>query len=270
MEEIEHLHTVLLILMDEIDRVCRMNKIEYTITGGSMLGAVRHNGFIPWDDDMDIALTRKNYEKLLENKDKFGENFFLQTYDTDSNYYYGYAKLLLNNTVTVEYGHENTKYKKGIFIDIFPLDNVPSENKIRNKQEKINYFIQKLLRKKMNISDNNNWGINQKILSKLLSFIGLFVDGNRLVHKLNFNMRIAENENSTYITNLCGMYGYQKEMAQADWFLNYEEIKFENKKYMVIKEHDKYLTKLYGNYMELPPLEKRHTHEFGKIDFGKY
>ena len=122
----------------------------------------------------------------------------------------------------------------------------------------------------MNRSDNPNWGINQKILSKLLSFIGVFVDGNRLVHKLNFNMRIAEHENSTYITNLCGMYGYQKEMAQADWFLNYEEIKFENKKYMVIKEHDKYLTKLYGNYMELPPLEKRHTHEFGKIDFGKY
>ena len=270
MDDIKHLHSTLLILMDEIDRVCEKNKIDYTLTGGSMLGAVRHKGFIPWDDDMDIALTRENYDKLLACEKNFGEKYFLQTNKSDPNFYYGYAKSLLNETVTVEYGHENTKYKKGIFIDIFPLDNVPEKKILRNKQKKINYIIQKILRQKMSIKDNSSWRIRQKILAKILKMISSFFSGSRLMDIIDKNMKIVQFENVNYITNLCGMYGYEKESANKEWFKEYEKIQFEDRKYSVIKERDKYLTKIYGDYMKLPPMEKRHTHEFQILDFGEY
>lgn len=270
MDDIEHLHSTLLILMDEIDRVCEKNKIDYTLTGGSMLGAVRHKGFIPWDDDMDIALTRENYDKLLSCEKKFGEKYFLQTNSSDPNFYYGYAKLLLNETVTIEYGHENTKYRKGIFIDIFPLDNVPKRKTLRNKQKKINYIIQKILRQKMNIKDNSSWGIRKKILAKILKIVSYFLGESSLINVINKNMKIAQFENANYITNLCGMYGYEKESANKEWFNEYEKIQFEDRMYSVIKERDKYLTKIYGDYMKLPPIEKRHTHEFQTLDFGDY
>ena len=71
-------------------------------------------------------------------------------------------------------------------------------------------------------------------------------------------------------TNLCGMYGYDKEIAEKRWFLQYENIQFEDRKYMVIKNHIDYLTKIYGNFMQIPPVEKRHTHEFQTIEFGRY
>lgn len=270
MSDLEHLHSILLILADELDRVCKENDIKYSLTGGSMLGAVRHQGFIPWDDDMDIALTRDNYEKLLLCADKFKSDFFLQTNMSDVNYYYGYSKLLLRETVTIENGHENTKYQKGIFIDIFPLDNVPNNSKMRRKQRMTNYFLQKILRQKMSISANPEWGIKEKIIFKILGILACFLNGSKLVTKLNKNMRLVENQESKYITNLCGMYGYDKEIAEKRWFLQYENIQFEDRKYMVIKNHIDYLTKIYGNFMQIPPVEKRHTHEFQTIEFGRY
>ena len=270
MSDLEHLHRTLLLIMDELDRVCRENEIKYTITGGSMLGAVRHKGFIPWDDDMDIALTRENYEKLMLCADRFNSNFFLQNYTTDPNYFYGYAKLLLKGTETIEFGHEKTKYKKGIFIDIFPLDNVPVDIKLRNKQKKYNYFLQKILRQKMCISDNPSWGIKERFTFKLLRAVSIFLNGEKLIKQLDSNMKMSEHCDSQIITNLCGMYGYEREMANKEWFSEYEDICFEDREYLVIKDRVAYLSKIYGDFMQLPPVDKRHTHEFQTLKFGQH
>lgn len=270
MDKLEHLHNVLLVIMDEIDRVCKKNDIKYTITGGSMLGAVRHAGFIPWDDDMDVALTRDNYNKLIASSNDFDSHFFLQTNQTDSDFNYGYAKLLLKGTTTIEFGHERTKYKKGIFVDIFPLDVVPSSINLQNKHSKTNYVLQKLLRQKMKVADNDLWGIKKRLLFRIVDFSNLFTSRDVLVKKMNANMSLYRESDGEYITNLCGLYGYNRESIPRSWFNEYETIQFENRNYSVIKEYDKFLTKLYGNYMKLPPIEKRHTHEFLKLDFGEY
>lgn len=270
MTNIQHLHETLLIIMDEIDRVCENNNINYTLTGGSLIGAVRHFGFIPWDDDMDIALTRDNYNKLIQCKDQFGKEFTLQTYESDPNYYYGYAKLLLNGTISVEMGHENTKYKKGVFIDIFPLDNVPSNIFRRKKQKTINYFFQKISRQKMGISDNPNWTKKEKYVFCTINCIAKLFPRKTIIRILEYNMTFGNNTFENNITNLSGMYGYEKETAKIDWFLKYEKVSFEDRKYYVIVDRDKYLRKIYGNYMEIPPIEKRHTHEFQTLDFGDF
>lgn len=270
MGDIIHLHSVLLILMDELDRVCKENDINYTLTGGSMLGAVRHNGFIPWDDDMDVAMTRENYDKLIMAKDEFGKEFFLQTNQTDKNYGYGYAKLLLQSTETIEFGHENTKYKKGIFIDIFPMDNIPAFGFQQKVQANINYFLQKCLRKKMRIKDNPNWGIKKRMIYRIIYFLCIGINMKYLLKLLNKNMIKYDNTSGTHITNLCGMYGYEKESVPKKWFEEYERIDFEGKKYSVIKCKEQYLEKIYGNYMKIPPIGKRHTHQFLSLKFGEY
>lgn len=143
-ETLEHLHICLLDIMSEVDRICSENSIGYSLIGGSMIGAVRHHGFIPWDDDMDIGMLRQDYEKFISIcESRLDKKYFLQTYDSDPKYNYGYAKMLLNGTELVEFGHERTKYRKGIFVDIFPFDTVPNNIGERKKQKRSLFFYKK-------------------------------------------------------------------------------------------------------------------------------
>ena len=126
-EELKRLQGVCLELVKEIDRVCRKNGIEYTLDGGTLLGAVREHGFLAWDDDADIAMTRENYNRFFEacRTDLDTERFFLQDYRTDPEYPWGYSKLRMNGTRLVQTGQEHLKFHDGIFIDLFIYDPVP-------------------------------------------------------------------------------------------------------------------------------------------------
>ena len=270
MNDLKHLHNILLMMMDELDKVCEENNIKYTIIGGTMLGAVRHGGFIPWDDDVDIAMTRDNFDMLMSCSGKISSNFFIQNNFSDSNYYYGFAKLLLKDTSCIEYGHENTEYKKGIFIDIFPLDNTPNSKIKRFKQKVVDQLLKKILRQTMKISSDPSWSVLKKIIFGFISLIGKVTQPKSVYQKLEKNMRLSNCESSDYLTSLCGSYGYDRETLPADLFCEYEKIKFEDRYYMSIKNRDIYLTNVYGDYMELPPIDKRHAHKFFKLDFGKY
>ena len=113
-------------MLIEFDRVCRKNNIHYSIDGGTLLGAVRHKGFIPWDDDIDIAMLREDYEKLKTVVNEFDpEICFFQDHETDPAYRWGYGKLRRTGTVFIRAGQEHINCKTGVFIDIFPLDDVP-------------------------------------------------------------------------------------------------------------------------------------------------
>ena len=131
---LRELQLVELEILLEVDRVCRENGIEYFLDGGTALGAVRHGGFIPWDDDIDIGMTRENYEKFLEiAPEKLKNDYFLQTRKTDKKAPYMYAKVRKNGTVFMEWNKRNLDMHHGIYIDIFPYDNVPDDIKERNE-----------------------------------------------------------------------------------------------------------------------------------------
>lgn len=270
MSKMEHLHRILLMMMDELNRVCEENDIKYTVIGGTMLGAVRHGGFIPWDDDIDVAMTRENYDAFLQYIDQFDKRYFVQTNASDCNYYYGFAKLLLKNTCCIESGHENTTYKKGIFIDIFPLDNTPSKWYMRKRQKVVNIIIQKILRQKMKIGDSPSWGIGKKIVFKLIAVVSRNLNAQKIYLNLEKNMKMCKTKDAEFLTSLSGSYGYEKETLPIELFDEYEKIKFEDRYYMSIKNRETYLRSVYGDYMTLPPLENRVAHKFFKLDFGSY
>ena len=129
----------------EVDRICRKYNIDYSLDGGTLLGAIRHQGFIPWDDDVDVVFTRLEYAKFYEacKADLNTADFFLQEYRTDPHYRWGHAKMRLKDTEFVRSGQENLKYKTGICIDIFVLDHVPDDPVLR----RIIYLYNILLRK---------------------------------------------------------------------------------------------------------------------------
>ena len=126
-QQLKQLQGVCLELMQEIDRICRKNDIQYSLGGGTLIGAVREHGFIPWDDDADIAMTRPEYDRFVEacKRDLNKEKFFLQDHNSDPEYPWGYSKLRMNGTSIIQIGQEHLNFHKGIYIDIFIYDHVP-------------------------------------------------------------------------------------------------------------------------------------------------
>lgn len=269
--DLDKLHQCLLIIADEIDRICINNDIKYTLIGGSLIGAVRHNGFIPWDDDMDIGMRREDYNRFLDVcKRDLQSKFDLQTVDTDENYVYGFAKLMLKETTLMEFGRAKTKDRKGIFVDIFPFDCVPNNKKEQKRQKYVNYILMKMLRQKSKVMYLPSWSLKEKVIFRMIDIMNLFLSKKYLVKRLNDNMIMYNTTETDYICNLSGMYGYDKEMIPKSYLDRYCYRQFHNRIYMIIEDYHQYLGKIYGDYMQLPPENKRTTHGFQFIEFGPY
>lgn len=267
-ELLAKIHKVLLQILLEFDRVCRENNLTYFLDSGTALGAVRHRGFIPWDDDIDVGMPRKDYERFLKiAQAQLSEEFFLQTHDTDPSYSFGAAKLRLKGTIFQEF--ENLPYiENGFFIDIFPFDNVP-RNKIKAK---VYIMILGIACRTV-----NSWYSRKKSLSK---FKRTFQRAIKIIPKYYIESlnktherlcRKYENKETGYMTcHFWGMtyhdgntYIFDKEMI-----LPIREIYFEGYMLRIVKNPDYYLRLMYGDYMQLPPEEKRFGHHmYGKIEF---
>lgn len=247
-----------------LDKICQEENIKYYLCAGTMLGGIRHQGFIPWDDDLDIMLPRKEYIKLLKVlKYKLPKEYWLQTYETDSNYWQAFAKIRKKNTVYKERGMENIPNEKcGIWIDIFPLDyayKIGVFLKIRQFFVRIISFSFRRRIFKLNYS-----AFSRRYFP-ILVFLN-FIPKNFLV-QIQEKIMIRNNRKyaKKYYVNLASTYDIYKETYPVDWFEETERIQFEDTYLNVFKEYDKYLTQLYGNYMQLPPLEKRKGHNIADL-----
>ena len=134
----KELWAVELDLLNEFIRICEENKLRYFVCGGTLLGTIRHKGFIPWDDDIDVMMPRKDYEKLCKIADRFEKPYFFQTEYTDPGSLRGHAQLRNSKTTAILNSESNTgfKFNQGVFIDIFPLDNLPDDPKQRKAYTK--------------------------------------------------------------------------------------------------------------------------------------
>ena len=265
------LHNCQLIIAREIKRICDKHNIRYFIIAGTFLGAVRHGGFIPWDDDMDVGMLREDYEMFLKvAKTELGEEFFLQTPETDKNYGLPFAKILLNGTVLVE-ATAGSNAKKGIFVDVFPFDVAPENEADRENHNKKTYFYKRLLLAKLNYNVCAKNDYVKRAVYFVLKIMSAFYSHDKLVKKLESEITRYNNSKTEDIVNIGGAYGYKKETIKADWVRDTVEIPFEDMTISAPVDYIKYLETFYGDYMTPPPEDKRYNrHSVTELDFGKY
>ncbi len=255
-EKLRQLQLVELEMIVEVDRICRKYKIKYSLDGGTLLGAVRHHGFIPWDDDADVIFTRHEYAKFYKacKKELDQERFFLQDYTTDPYYRWGYAKLRRKNTEFIRYGQEKMRYRTGVCIDIFVVDNVPDNKVLREMYYGVNFFIRKVMYSELGRTAADHAFLRgvYEILYKIPRD-PMFRLRNCLAAKCN-------KKKTKLVSHL--LYQYPRKECKygmpAECFESYIEVEFEGMPLKIFADYDRYLTLLYHHYMELPPVEKRH------------
>ena len=250
-------------ILDEVVNFLNKNKINYFLCGGSLLGAIRHKGFIPWDDDIDIAIPRPDYNKLQE---LIKKNNIL----SESLYFHSYELGNLNMPFTKVYNHSieiydwryTDKYEKYLWVDIFPVDGMPDTDDETIKLFKKRDFWKKILSyRKMSLKCIfMNKNVFTNILKYLLKIIFLILPEKFLPKKI-INLNKCNYVDSSYTGVYTWGYG-PRERMKKEIFEEYILVDFEGTKYNGLKNYDKYLTNVYGDYMKLPPKEKRITHSF--------
>ncbi|WP_404274966.1 phosphorylcholine transferase LicD [Exiguobacterium undae] len=231
------------------------NKINYFIIAGTLLGAVRHKGFIPWDDDVDIGMTRQDYNKFMTLfKNDFERNnealYFLQNWDTDPHFAMPFSKLRVNNTIYREEVTQHVNIHHGIYIDIFPFDDVHSNKLLSCIQEKGTTLLQKMILAKS----------SYRLTSRKMSIfykLALFPFPKKLMVALIYAINAENTENNKLMVCSGGSYGFKKEVVEKQWFERSEILRFENLEVNAPLGYIAYLTNLYGDYKKIPEINQR-------------
>ena len=261
-ETLDKLHKVELEILDDFVLVCEKYHLTYFLTGGSMLGAVRHSGFIPWDDDIDIGMPRKDYDEFIKiGQEALGDKYYLDCFENNKNFYLPFAKIKMNGTIFDEDNVSSIEHNKGIFIDVFSFDNVTDLKKFR--------LIKVLIVRTINDSIFFRLGIRKlkNIRHKFLTLCCCLIPKVLAMKWQRHLMRLNKDDNSKYICPLAGAQAYLKEVNLRSIILPVKKIKFEGKYYNGMNDPDTYLKGSYGDYMKLPPKEKRVNHMPKTISF---
>ena len=266
--QLKRLQATELEILDEFVRVCELLGIEYFFECGSVLGAVRHEGFIPWDDDIDVGMMRNEYNLFLTNAPKYlGEKYYLESDLSEPNGVGLFAKLRNKNTVFDE-GAEN-KVCNGIFIDIFPHDYLPSAEEERKKVIKHAqilrwlHIIQTIKKRKVAKGRSLKWRVREGLLRTVHPFLRIFPQ-NYFKNKMT---RYVTQWNDAEKEWLTCHYDADPICMRSSEFFPLKKVSFCNHKYYVMNNTDMYLTQVYGNYMSLPPEKARITHLPERIVF---
>ncbi len=252
------------ILIDVAD-FCNNHGLRYFIAYGTLIGAARHKGFIPWDDDIDIQMPRPDYDKFLSLYNGKGKNNkiykVVNPYDKDSKH--TFAKVVDLRTNKIEKG---ILYKRGeslgIDIDIFPMDGQPDDDK-----EFLRYYNKKYKQYKrfsyiVNNYQNRSW--KGKIVFAIPCVINRLVGKRRILNRIS-RYNVYEYDCSKYVGATAGLFNSKNNRFKKAWFENFVELDFENYKFKVPCGYHEILTQMYGDYMELPPKEQQVTHHTNKV-----
>lgn len=256
--QIDELRELQMQILDYVDAFCRKNDIKYTISGGTLLGAVRHGGYIPWDDDMDIQMQRNEYIRFtkLWNERKKEHPFEFISIESGNSMGYPFGKIHNPKTSLFYNGLKRT----GVYIDVFPVDRVADMNDFESRHRQ----VQQLYHKQYNIFawqqvKNSRAKINtmRSLLYYIKSFfLGAFRSREKLAVQINQIAQQKSMEDCPYLFEMIAG-AICKQPFPKSVFGSYQDIKFENRTYMSVKDYDTYLTATFGDYLTLPPEEKR-------------
>lgn len=249
-------------MLKECISVCDKLGLKYYLIGGTLLGAVRHKGFIPWDDDIDIAMTRADYEIFVKKAQKLlPDNLFLQTNETDPDALMNYAKIRNSDTAFIETSTKDIKMNKGVFIDIFPLDTFGDSS----FSEKAFMFVKHCLRVRMGRGFTpavKKSKLRNKLVNGIISGV-LFWMSPKLAVRMREKLFVSI-KRGTRLANHSGAWG-KKEIVPAEWYGDGAYLEFEGVRVRCPLEYKKWLGRVYGDYMQLPPEEKRVSHHYVEV-----
>ena len=244
-------------ILIEFDKICKANHLQYSLAYGTLLGAIRHKGFIPCDEDIDICMTRPEYMRLIELASKFQNDRYQLKSNLLGNLSAPFTQYIDKKLHGVSKYSNSTRYTEW-GIDIFPVDGLSNQNKDNQKI----YKKEAILRKMINIAESKDEGSSllkknvKKVLRPILNIFGI----NKMVGQIERLANTYDFETSEYVGVIAWGEGAQEKISKTK-FLSKVIVEFENLKFPAMSCWHEYLTNIYGNYMELPPLKDRINHD---------
>lgn len=272
--ELKKLQKILLMILDDMNSICQENKLNFILIGGSAIGAMRHKGFIPWDDDVDIAMTRHDYEKLAQLiREKYSDKYTVSDAKDQVNYGRIIPKIRLKNTAyrtVLEKDLEDC----GIRLDIFIIENVYGNVIARNLQGVVSLFFGFALscrrlyngRKEFSKLSNSMSFKGKMIFGFLFSFASL----ETWARWTDYWYSICKNDFSKWVSVPTDGAHFFGELTKRENLCNHKQVEFEGRQFYVPASVDAYLTRIYGNYMQIPPEDKRVRSCYLEYDLGMY
>ncbi|WP_294363472.1 phosphorylcholine transferase LicD [uncultured Clostridium sp.] len=260
---IDEIRSIQLEILKKVSEYCDDNNLRYSLAYGTLIGAIRHKGYIPWDDDIDIVMPRPDYERFIKSFNTYATDYKVHVTELNSNFIYTFAKVSYNKSILIE--DIEVKYEIGINIDIFPIDGVPSiDNPTMKKQ---NFYRNLASFKTIKINSDRNIIKNiVLILGKiLLSWLSL----KRINLKMIDNSKKYSFENEEYCCNISTGFTEDKVIPKR-YLEDFIDCFFENQKFKASKFYDEWLKSYYGDYMKLPPREKQVSHHRYKAYMKEY
>ena len=256
---LENIHKQDLKIARKFAEFCDNNNLKYYIIGGTFLGAIRHKGFIPWDDDMDIAMPREDYEKMLNLFPNENSEYKLLNYKIDENYKYYITRICNPEYIVIE----KSGNRSNLFIDIFPIDGMPSNKYIRK------IHCMRILYHRMKLSfyynDTIDMNAKRKLYEKILIRFAKTIPFNKIINptkekeKIDKLLKKHSFYNCKYSGTIMGAYR-EREIVPTCFFGTPQKYDFEKEKLYGPEKFDDYLTHIYGDYMKIPKKEDRRTH----------
>lgn len=263
-KELKKLQEIQLELIIEVDRICKKCDIKYNMVGGTMLGAIRHKGYIPWDDDADIGFLRSEYEKFrIACKTELDhDKYYMQDLRDTPGYRWGYGKLRRRYTEFIRLNQENMPYEQGIAIDLMPFDNVPDGIIAKRWHFLSCYIYRKFFWAPIGKNTARYWW--QRLCFRLMAL----VPSEKLVESFSDFIEQSCQYGCTKLVRILtfptpkgkGFFGYERR-----WYEELKEYSFEQMKLPGASDYDGYLHVKYGSYMELPSENKRKVHPISKL-----
>lgn len=238
-------------ILNEFVGLCEKHDLRYYLVGGTLLGAVRHQGFIPWDDDIDVAMPREDYDKFAEIcREELGKDYFYQSPETDPHYFLTYAKIRKNGTEVYEERFQNAKFHKGIFIDIFPLDFCPKPGPVCH----LLFNVLAVMNYRGQVDSGEEYQPYKELSGKIGYTVLRLFSPSRLVQIRRRLLKLSRSlSQGEYVASYSGAYGYDKEVFHVSWFAKGAVLNFEGRRFEGPAETNKELAQIFGDDFMVPP-----------------